>query len=218
MISLLSISFFHFSPFPFPPTGWELTFAIDLPALPARKVPLRFTHTASSAPASDIALDNLVVVGGVCGTGLACACPGFVVAPNVTTTNTTTNATTSAAPVSITTYAGKGNNALTGANDLLSMTETMSGAQLTAPGYAPYHNTGYMELPCSHCLVQSSSGAVYTRWGRHSCPSGHVTVYSGYMGGARDANAAGGADFLCLTSRPKFDVFSRVQNEVRNRI
>lgn len=64
-------------------------------------------------------------------------------------------------------------------------------------GYA-----GGMELSCVVC-GSTSSGSVYTRWGRSSCPAGHSKVYSGPVAGPHYSHAGGGANLLCLTPIPK---------------
>ena len=73
----------------------------------------------------------------------------------------------------------------------LTMTETTASA---APGYVD--NT---ETTCAQCVVQGSSGAVYTRWGNQTCPQGHTTVYKGYMASSESGQSAGGAQYVCLT-------------------
>lgn len=48
-------------------------------------------------------------------------------------------------------------------------------------------------------------GAVYTRWGRSSCPDGAELVYEGVMAGSHYSHAGGAADYLCLSKAPIFD-------------
>ena len=51
-----------------------------------------------------------------------------------------------------------------------------------------------------------TGGAVYTRWGRTSCPSGQGTelLYSGRAGGARWNHKGGAANILCLPNDPQY--------------
>ena len=51
-----------------------------------------------------------------------------------------------------------------------------------------------------------TGGAVYTRWGRTSCPSGQGTelLYSGRAGGTRLAHKGGAANILCLPNDPQY--------------
>eukprot|EP01043_Picozoa_sp_COSAG02_P071836 COSAG02_NODE_13293_length_1414_cov_0.989354_2_plen_173_part_01 len=77
-------------------TGWELTLILP-DNLVGTSVKLTFTHIAadSGTSTSDVALDNVVVKGGICGTGFACTClPGdtFARAGTVTTTSHTSSA------------------------------------------------------------------------------------------------------------------------------
>jgi hypothetical protein len=45
-------------------------------------------------------------------------------------------------------------------------------------------------------------GAVYTRWGRTSCPSGSVLLYSGFMAGAHYDQSGSGSNFICMHPEP----------------
>ena len=56
----------------------------------------------------------------------------------------------------------------------------------------------------------SSSGVLYTRWGRTVCPdtSGTSLVYSGHVGGSLSTSAGGAANYLCLPSEPEYDDFT----------
>ena len=51
-----------------------------------------------------------------------------------------------------------------------------------------------------------TGGAVYTRWGRTSCPSGQGTelLYSGRAGGTRYSHKGGAANILCLPNDPQY--------------
>ena len=50
----------------------------------------------------------------------------------------------------------------------------------------------------------SGGGAVYTRWGRTTCPTDQGTelLYSGRAGGTSKLNKGGAANFLCLPNDP----------------
>jgi len=77
-------------------SGWELSLALPDDHV-GKSVKLMFTHVAadSGTSASDVALDNVVVTGGVCGTGYACTClagDDLARAGTVTTTSHTTSA------------------------------------------------------------------------------------------------------------------------------
>ena len=56
-------------------------------------------------------------------------------------------------------------------------------------------------------------GAVYTRWGRTSCPTGRQTelVYSGRSGGSHYNHNGGGANLICLPNDPEFLSYSSGQ-------
>ena len=51
-----------------------------------------------------------------------------------------------------------------------------------------------------------TGGAVYTRWGRTSCPSGQGTelLYSGRAGGTNYQHKGGAANILCLPNDPQY--------------
>ena len=49
-----------------------------------------------------------------------------------------------------------------------------------------------------------AGGAMYTRWGRKSCPSGREMVYTGIAGGSRSTHSGGGANYLCLPKDPQY--------------
>ena len=49
-----------------------------------------------------------------------------------------------------------------------------------------------------------AGGAVYTRWGRTTCPTVQEThlLYSGRAGGSPEQHEGGGANYLCLPNNP----------------
>ena len=53
----------------------------------------------------------------------------------------------------------------------------------------------------------SSGGAIYTRWGKSSCPQveGTELVYSGITAGSYFNEEGGGANYLCMPKYPKYD-------------
>ena len=62
-----------------------------------------------------------------------------------------------------------------------------------------------------------TGGAVYTRWGRTSCPSGQGTelVYSGRAGGSWYSKTGGAANYLCMPDDPDYLLFAS-GNQGRN--
>lgn len=62
------------------------------------------------------------------------------------------------------------------------------------------------ELPSSlTSTTPVSSGAVYTRWGRTTCPEpGSQRVYQGYAAGSHFQHNGGGANILCLPNQPEW--------------
>ncbi|PIK48211.1 hypothetical protein BSL78_14919 [Apostichopus japonicus] len=52
---------------------------------------------------------------------------------------------------------------------------------------------------------ESASGAVYVRWGHHSCPSSSQLVYTGSAAGTSYADSGGGVNQLCLSQNPVYD-------------
>ena len=52
----------------------------------------------------------------------------------------------------------------------------------------------------------SSGGAIYTRWGKRSCPevAGTELVYSGITGGTFYHQRGGGANYLCMPKDPEY--------------
>ena len=51
-----------------------------------------------------------------------------------------------------------------------------------------------------------SGGAIYTRWGKSSCPQveGTQIVYSGITGGTAWNQPGGGANYLCMPKVPEY--------------
>jgi len=72
----------------------------------------------------------------------------------------------------------------------------------TGSAAPPYYAQGY-ELTCVQC-GSTSSGSVYTRWGRSDCPSGASLVYAGLMGGSNYNSGTGGSNYLCLSNDPQY--------------
>ncbi len=58
----------------------------------------------------------------------------------------------------------------------------------------------------------SAGGAMYTRWGRKSCPSGREVVYTGIAGGSAHTDTGGGANYLCLPKDPQYSKASLPQH------
>lgn len=60
-----------------------------------------------------------------------------------------------------------------------------------------------------------TGGAVYTRWGRTTCPSDQGTelVYSGRAGGSRLSKHGGAANFLCLPDDPEYSTYTSGETE-----
>lgn len=48
----------------------------------------------------------------------------------------------------------------------------------------------------------AGTAAVYTRWGRTSCPNTAQMVYKGIAGGTRFSRYGGGSNYLCLVEDP----------------
>ena len=61
-----------------------------------------------------------------------------------------------------------------------------------------------------------TGGAVYTRWGRTSCPSdqGAELVYSGRAGGSHHHKHGGAANLLCLPNDPEYSTYNGAYNWV----
>ena len=78
-----------------------------------------------------------------------------------------------------------------------------SGANFPASaGYA-----SNIELTCARCVTQAAAGAVYTHWGSSSCPGGHGTIYTGFVGAGSSTGAGGTSSYMCLTSSMGLDQF-----------
>ena len=50
-------------------------------------------------------------------------------------------------------------------------------------------------------------GMVYTRWGRTVCPAGNTLVYDGYAASSHYTHEGSGANLLCLSKTPTWDVY-----------
>ena len=59
-----------------------------------------------------------------------------------------------------------------------------------------------------------SSGAIYTRWGKSSCPQGTELVYSGITGGTWYGQEGGGANYLCMPKDPEYSLRYRSGEDV----
>ena len=57
----------------------------------------------------------------------------------------------------------------------------------------------------------SCGGAIYTRWGKSSCPEveGTELVYSGITGGTWYSQEGGGANYLCMPKDPEYSLRNR---------
>ena len=61
------------------------------------------------------------------------------------------------------------------------------------------------ELTCAVCRPPSqTSGSLYTRWGRKTCPTDSQIIYSGIAAGSSHSNSGSGANTLCLTTSPQY--------------
>eukprot|EP01050_Picozoa_sp_SAG11_P012932 SAG11_NODE_1474_length_4839_cov_2.761603_2_plen_590_part_00 len=54
----------------------------------------------------------------------------------------------------------------------------------------------HKEVSCAQC--STSSGPVYVRWGRSSCPASADLVYSGLVAGSEYRHTGGGYNYLCM--------------------
>ena len=56
----------------------------------------------------------------------------------------------------------------------------------------------------------TSGGAIYTRWGKSSCPSveGTELVYSGKTGGTHHEHVGGAANYLCMPNDPQYGSYT----------
>ena len=63
-----------------------------------------------------------------------------------------------------------------------------------------------------------SGGAIYTRWGKSTCPQAEGTqiVYSGITGGTFYSNSGGGANYLCMPKDPEYNPTLRYRNNLGN--
>ena len=63
-----------------------------------------------------------------------------------------------------------------------------------------------------------SGGALYTRWGKSSCPQveGTELVYSGITGGTRHNETGGGANHLCMPKVPEYSTTLTYRNATTN--
>ena len=60
---------------------------------------------------------------------------------------------------------------------------------------------------CTHTRTGSTAtGAVYTRWGRTTCPStsGTQLLYAGRAAGSKWNDQGGGANYLCVPEQPQY--------------
>ena len=58
--------------------------------------------------------------------------------------------------------------------------------------------------------LQGPGGAVYTRWGRMTCPNtdGTELVYSGRVGGSFHSQRGGAANYLCMPDNPDYSAYT----------
>ncbi|XP_052702879.1 uncharacterized protein LOC128179484 [Crassostrea angulata] len=64
------------------------------------------------------------------------------------------------------------------------------------------------EAALSRHIVNRSSGIVYTRWGKKTCPATAELVISGYTGGSHYSHTAAVVDPLCLPRDPEWGVYT----------
>lgn len=63
-------------------------------------------------------------------------------------------------------------------------------------------------------VALTGPGAVYTRWGRTTCPPGQTElVYQGHAAGSRVGDTGGGRNTLCMAGTPEWAGFDDVTNE-----
>ena len=62
------------------------------------------------------------------------------------------------------------------------------------------------EATCAVCSapLSNTTGSVYTRWGRTTCPTGTELLYTGYAGSGNAGHRGSGATNMCLTKSPKY--------------
>ena len=56
-------------------------------------------------------------------------------------------------------------------------------------------------------MSQSAGGAVYTRWGKKTCPSTAELVYSGRIGGSFYDQKGGASNYLCMPDNPDYQAW-----------
>jgi hypothetical protein len=56
-------------------------------------------------------------------------------------------------------------------------------------------------------IAAVTQGAVYTRWGKTSCPGGRSMVYNGVMVGTDWRKYGGGSEYLCLPNDPQYGTY-----------
>ena len=77
-------------------------------------------------------------------------------------------------------------------------------------GMAPQGRMGSKDLPAPLDPAgppgPQSGGAIYTRWGKSSCPqiAGTELLYSGITGGTDNTAQGGGANHLCMPKVPEY--------------
>ena len=69
-----------------------------------------------------------------------------------------------------------------------------------------------------HVELGKSGGAIYTRWGKSSCPhvEGTKIVYSGITGGTFWNQPGGGANYLCMPKNPEYSYTLKYRSGVDN--
>ena len=68
--------------------------------------------------------------------------------------------------------------------------------------------------PLDPQVLAVGGGAIYTRWGKSSCPQveGTELVYSGITGGSYYNQRGGGANYLCMPQDPQYSPTLRYRN------
>ena len=70
------------------------------------------------------------------------------------------------------------------------------------------------EVPCSVCSPQSGKGgSAYIHWGNGACKSDAVALYSGFAATGGHTENGGGANLLCLTGEPNYDIVTSDADE-----
>lgn len=75
------------------------------------------------------------------------------------------------------------------------------------------------ETPTTPASTQSNrsiSGAVYTRWGRSTCPDTSQLVYEGFAAGSYFNNKGGSVEILCLPNTPLYSYKMAGRQDVRS--